>query len=128
MGVELYVILQKTIPTTGDYAETKALVWALPNLDLMAQKLGVTPMSMYMPVTAKDIEFLRSRGIPCNEKPRGGWHAASEGLRTVRAMIKELNPKKKDIEHRHVLDGLKYVEQQLTIADEHGVQFYFLAQ
>jgi hypothetical protein len=129
MSVALYVALEKEVP--GFDASSvcgKLLAKAQESLDAIARRQGLTPLEDFIRAAPEDLlAFLEdSGGVPEGvEMPAEDWFAPSEGLKTVRGLLRHLRHDPSAVRHaEEVCDDLEAAGRVLAAAAQQGVRFH----
>ena len=90
MSAALYIVLENQNPGFDTYVDGRALSRAEDALARLAQRLDVTPLMSFFSMNPEDMlaearEF--NTGVTAETGPAEQWFPASEGLRTVRALL-----------------------------------------
>jgi hypothetical protein len=131
MGLEFYVILSRkhendTCPTVS----SRPFVKRLEELDNMAIRVGVKPVTAFIPVTDDLVEEASSQGIlPPHFRTTSAshpkWFSPKEGLRTIDALIAEVQ---RADDGKDVLEFMEYIKSQLLRAIKKEIKFCFELQ
>jgi hypothetical protein len=94
MSAALYIVLEKAKPGFDAYVDGRALSRAEEGLRRLAERLGVTPLMSFFSMDPDEMlaearEF--NTGVTADTVPAEQWFPASEGLRTVRALIEYID-------------------------------------
>ena len=132
MALAFVVTLEKELPAQPESvkgANGKAIAREIDKLDYAARCKSVEGMTaMLSESQARLIEQLTADGFDPSKMrlPPEHWYAASQGLRTVRALIEYVSEKLNDFKQPNpILRDLRGVEATLVAADAAGVQFHF---
>jgi hypothetical protein len=132
MAQTIVVTLEKDIPELAAYvkaASGKALAREADKLDFTARRCKVAqPSSMLSESQAALIEQLREQGMDPSKMrlPAEQWHAAGEGLKTVRALAEFVYGNMNEFKQPNpILRDLRAVEALLAAAERESVRFHF---
>ena len=135
MAQAIVVTLEKELPDPSPaaaYARAKAgkaLARESDRIDSAARRKNVSPpTSLLSESQAALIAQLKEDGFdPAKMRiPPEVWHAAAEGLKTVRAVAEYVTANLNDFKQPNpILRDLKAAEALLTAADAAGVKFHF---
>jgi hypothetical protein len=133
MALAFVVTLEKDLPdAAAAYAKAgngKALARESDRLDTAARARKVTPMtSLLSESPAALAEQMREQGFdPAKMRlPPEQWFAASDGLKTVRALIEHVGANLNNFKQPNpILRDLKAAEALLAAAEAAGVRFHF---
>ncbi len=121
MGAALYIVLEKEIPSVDTIIDGKMLSRAEKHLAETAKRLGVRPLMEFFSVGPDEAAgFLGGEGAEI-EIPAEQWFSAEEGLRTVQALLDEVDSSS---ESRAAKDDLLGCERVLREAQKHGVRWH----
>ena len=131
MGAAIYVSLQREIPGfDSSSVDGKALSKEVELLDALARKLKVKPIMELYSINPGELTDLLEGISPPGEEleaPRNvkeRWFSASEGLKTVRALLKNVKAAKVKNPER-VKEDLTHVEEVLAAAHKNKIRFHF---
>jgi len=132
MALAFVVTLEKELPTQPEAvkgANGKAIAREIDKLDYAARCKSIEPMTALLSESqARLIEQLKADGFDPSKMrlPPEHWYAASQGLRSVRALIEYVSEKLNDFKQPNpILRDLRAVEATLAAADTAGVRFHF---
>jgi hypothetical protein len=132
MALAYIVTLEKELPTPVapiKGATGKSLARESDRLDFAAKRKEVTAItSLLSENPAALIAQLLEEGFdPARMRfPAEAWFPASEGLKTVRALIEHVGTNLNDFKQPNpILRDLKSAEATLAAADAHGIRFHF---
>jgi hypothetical protein len=133
MALAIVVTLEKDLPEAmAIYTKAKsgkALARETDKLDSTARRKGTTPFtSLLSENQAALVEQLKSEGFdPAKMRlPPETWFAASDGLKTVRAVAEYVGANLNDFKQPNpILKDLKAAEGLLASAEQAGVRFHF---
>lgn len=84
----LYIVLENKAPGFDPFVNGKALGRSEKQLAEMAARLGVRPLMEFFSVNPDEAgEFLESEGVSDVEIPGEQWFSPEDGLRTVQALL-----------------------------------------
>ena len=113
MGAALYIALEKEIPGVDTIIDGKMLNRAEKYLAGEAKRLGVRPLMEFFSVSPDEAAgFLEGEGAEV-EIPAEQWFSAEEGLRTVQALLGEVNSSSEAKAAKDDLLGCEHVLQEL---------------
>jgi hypothetical protein len=132
MAQAIVVTLDKETPASAAYAKAgsgKALAREAEKLDFAARRKNVPALTSFLSESqAALIAQLQADGFDPSKMrlPPEQWYAASDGLKSVRALIDDVNAYLNDFKQPNpILRDLKAVEALLSAAEEAGVRFHF---
>jgi hypothetical protein len=133
MALAIVVTLEKELPeASAAYAKAgtgKALARESDRIDSAARRKNVAQMtSMLSESQAALFAQLKEEGFDPSKMrlPPEQWFAASEGLKTVRALAEHINANLNDFKQPNpILRDLKAVESLLASAEAAGARFHF---
>lgn len=133
MAQAIVVTLEKELPdASADYAKAKsgkALARETDRLDLAARGRKVPQItSLLSESQAALIEQMKEAGMdPAKMRiPPEHWYPATDGLKTVRALIEHIPANMKDFKQPNpILRDLKAAEALLAAAESAAVRFHF---
>jgi|GEM_PF-1894766 len=106
-----------------------ALLYQQRQIDLLAERLGVTPLSRFFSRSPVEVaEYLSQQGLNPDEYdlPEEEWFSAEDGLATVRALLEALSAAPQLVpQGDKVIADLDDAERILALAALHGVRFHF---
>jgi hypothetical protein len=103
MGAALYIALENKIPDLDTTIDGKMLSRTEKQLAKAAQRLGVRPLMDFFSTSADEAADLLGDDVAGTEIPAAQWFSAEEGLKTVDALLAdidaspELEPAKDDL-------------------------------
>lgn len=116
MGAALYIVLEKQIPGLDTMVDGKTLSREEEPLAELATRLGVRPLMEFFSMNAEDAaEFLGE------EATAEQWFPAEEGLKTVRALLGQVE---KAPELKAAREDLVGFERVLGAAQKNGVRWH----
>ena len=122
MGAALYVVLEKEIPGLDTMINGKTLSKAGERLAEVASQAGVRPLMEFFSMDPGDASgFLEGEGMGDIEIPPEQWFLAEEGLRTVRALLAEVE---RDPTLKSAREDLAEFERVLDAAQKAGVRWH----
>lgn len=105
-----------------------ALLYQQRHIDALAERLEVTPLSHFFSRDPGAVAaYLTEQGLnPADyDLPDEEWHAAEDGLTTVRALLEGLNRDASSVpQAEKVIADLGDIEQVLSVAALHGIRFH----
>ena len=121
MGTAYYIALEKPIPDVDTMIDGKMLSKAEKHLANTANRLGVRPLMDFFSTSADEAADLLGDDIADIDIPVAQWFSADEGLRTVDALLGEVdaNPDLKPAKN-----DLLAVQRVLREAQKHGVKWH----
>lgn len=132
MAIAFIVTLEKQLPGQAAYAKGatgKALARESDKLDSVARRRNVNPItSLLSENPATVIEQLKADGFDPSKMrvPPELWYAATEGLKTTRALTEYVGANLNDFKQPNpILRDLKAAEALLVEAETAGVRFHF---
>jgi hypothetical protein len=132
MALVIAVTLEKELPAFAAYAKAgsgKALARETDRLDSAARVCGVTAItSLLSESQAALIAQLKSEGFDPSKMrlPPEQWFAATEGLKTVRALAAHVTANLNNFKQPNpIIRDLKAVEALLVVAEAAKAGFHF---
>jgi hypothetical protein len=132
MAQAIVVSVEKEIPALASYLKAgsgKALAREAEKLDFAARRKNVPALTSFLSESqAALIAQLQADGFDPSKMrlPAEQWYAASDGLKTVRGLIDDVNAHLNDFKQPNpILRDLKAAEVLLTAAEAAGVKFHF---
>jgi hypothetical protein len=132
MAAAIVITLEKDLPESAAYTKAgsgKALARETDRLDSTARRKSVaTITSLLSENTAALAEQMRAEGFdPAKMRlPPEQWFAASEGLKSVRAIAEYVSANLNDFKQPNpILRDLKAAEALLVAAEKAAVRFHF---
>ena len=121
MGAALYIVLERQIPGIDTMIDGKMLSSAEKQLAEAAKRLGVCPLMEFFSISPDEAAgFLEGEGIK-PEIPAEQWFPAEEGLKTVEALLSDVDTVP---ESRAAEDDLLGFQRVLREARKHGVRWH----
>ncbi len=120
MSLAWYVVLDREVPNLDPFLNGKALARSAPAISRLAAKLGVRDLGDFISASPAEIADLVEDEI-ADELPPESWYSPEEGLRVVRAMVKEVA---KSSRMGDVLADLREVERVLDLAEHVGARWH----
>jgi hypothetical protein len=108
----LYIALEKEIPDLDTVIDGKMLSKAEKHLAKAAKRLQVRPLMEFFSISADEA------GI---DIPAAQWFSAEDGLRTIDALLVEVDG---SAESREAKDDLLGCQRVLREAQKHGVRWH----
>src|SRR5262245_33322838 len=122
MGAALYIVLESQIPGLDTMADGKRLSRAEERLAEAATRLGVRPFMEFFSMNPDEAgDFLCGEGLDDVEVPAEQWFLANEGLKTVQALLGEVERRPELWDVREDLLGF---ERVLKAAEQNGVRWH----
>lgn len=90
MGAAFYIVLEQEIPGLDTRINGKMLSRAAAGLRKIAKRLGLRPLPEFVSVSGDEVANLIGEEEEI-EVPAVQWFSADEGLRTVDALLEELD-------------------------------------
>jgi hypothetical protein len=132
MAQMIVITLQKDLPAAAVYAKTatgKALARESERIETAARRRGVTAISALLSENQDAlIAQMREEGFDPSKMrvPPELWYSATDGLKTVRALIEHVTANLNDFKQPNpILRDLKAAEALLAAAEVAGVGFHF---
>ena len=125
--MSFYIALERKIPGFDElFVDGTFLARASDELDDVAKKLAVTPLMEFFSASLDDLTAVIGEDECEGIEPRDAkWFAASEGLKTIEALINHLQADTKAVPRPdHVLQDLRDFETILKRADAEGVRWH----
>jgi hypothetical protein len=86
-----YIVLEHKNPGFDPFVNGKALSRSETQLAEMAERLGVSPLMEFFSASPDEAgEFLESEGLSDVQVPEERWFSPEDGLRTVQALLHEV--------------------------------------
>ncbi|MGZ6125788.1 MAG: hypothetical protein ACXWLR_12560 [Myxococcales bacterium] len=126
MGTALYVVLKEKVPAADQIVvDGKMLALAADHLAEAAKRLRVPPLEQFFSVDPATAAALMDLEPGDAALPEERWFSPKAGLKTVRALLKDLRKGTADVEGKgQVIEDLVGIEKVLMVADEAGTQFH----
>jgi hypothetical protein len=128
MSVALYVALEKEIPGIDASSVCgKHLEKVQKKLEGIAQELGLMPLEGFISVNPEEVRgMLEDLDLPeGTEIPAEQWFKASDGLKTVRGLLKHLQDDPSVIKNaKAVIHDLEATETVLAAAAKRRIRFH----
>jgi len=121
MGVALYIALEKEIPGVDTMIGGKRLSRSERHLAKAAKRLGVRPLTEFFSADADEISDLLGEDAAGIEIPPAQWFSAEEGLKTVDALLAEVEA---SAQLRTAKDDLLGCQRVLREAQKQGVRWH----
>jgi hypothetical protein len=119
----LYIILEKKIPGADTHVDGNVLSKRSKELERMAKTLGVTPLMSFFSVSKQELESLEEEYATSLKKAEEKWFSAEEGLRTVNALLRNLQQPGLDDSARIETD-LQEFAKVLELAKASGIRWH----
>jgi len=91
MGTALYIALEEKIPDVDTMIDGKMLSKAEKPLAKAAKRLGVRPLMEFFSTSADEAADLLGKEVAGIDIPAAQWFPAEEGLKTVDALLAEVD-------------------------------------
>ena len=128
MSSALYIVLEREGPGIANTVDGKILSRADQELDPLAKKLGVRPLMDFFGMDPDDVlgELGGLDGEPTTENSlEETWFSATDGLRTVRALLEHLGANPGAVSSpRELTEELAAFEEVLEAAEAKGIRWY----
>jgi hypothetical protein len=129
MGLGWHVALEKPLSGVQPPAlDGKALIHRQRDLDEMARKLSLEPLTHFVSVNPDAVgRYLEQQGLdPASYPiPDEEWFAPADGLQSVRGLLSALkNAPEAVLDSFRIVRDLQAIEQILTAAEREQVQFH----
>jgi hypothetical protein len=121
MGAALYIALEENIPDIDTIIDGKMLSKAEKHLAKTAQRLGVRPLMEFFSTSADEAADLLGEDVAGIDIPAAQWFSAEEGLKTVDALLLEVD---NSPELRGAKEDLLKCQHILQEAQKHGVRWH----
>jgi hypothetical protein len=121
MGAALYIVLEKEIPGVDTMIDGKMLSRAEKDLAGAAKRLGVRALMEFFSTSADEVSDLLGEDAAGIEIPPVQWFSATEGLKTVQALLGEAESSP---DLKGAKDDLLGCERVLKEAEKHGVRWH----
>lgn len=122
MGTALYIVLEKNIPAIDTMVDGKMLGKFEQDLAQAAERRGVRPLMQFFSTEADEAASLLGDEIEGIEFPLAEWFSADEGLKTIDALLAEVEASSKLESARDDLLGCQRI---LRGAQKNGVRWRF---
>jgi hypothetical protein len=123
MGAALYIVLEKEIPDVDTMIDGTMLNKAEKELAKVAKHLGVQPLMEFFSTSADEVADLLGEDAAAGMKiPPAQWFSAEEGLKTIDALLGEVDGSPELSAAKEDLLGCQRV---LRGAQKHGVRWRF---
>jgi len=128
MSAALYIVLDRKIPGADTFVNGKSLAKHNDKLEQMARELGVTPLMSFFSISKEELLAVEEEfGIDLSEEAKSRnqekWFSADEGLRTVNALLKNLN-KSKLVDAPRIEADLREFLRVLELAKANGIRWH----
>ena|SRR5438128_1245306 len=121
MGAALYIALENKIPELDTIIDGKMLNGAEKQLAEVAQRLGVRPLMDFFSTSADEAADLLRDDVAGIEISAAEWFSADEGLKTIDALLAEVDASP---ELRAAKDDLLGCQRVLREAQKRGVRWH----
>jgi len=121
MGAALYIALENKIPDLDTIIDGKMLNRAEKQLAEVAQRLGVRPLMDFFSTSADEAADLLGDDVAGIEISAAEWFSAEEGLKTIDALLAEVDASP---ELRAAKDDLLGCQRVLREAQKRGVRWH----
>jgi hypothetical protein len=121
MGSALYIVLEKEIPGLDLNIDGKMLSKAEEALAEAAERLGVCPLMEFFGASEEGMAQLPDEDTAGIDIPTAEWFDAEEGLKTVDALLREVD---RSPEIKAAKDDLLGCQRILREAQKHGVRWH----
>ena len=121
MGSALYIALEEKIPDLDTMIDGKMLSKAEKHLAKAAKRLGVRPLMEFFSTSADEAADLLGDDVAGIDIPAAQWFSAEEGLKTIDALLPEVE---RSPELRAATDDLLGCQRVLREAHKHGVRWH----
>ncbi len=121
MGNALYIVLEQKIPDLDPMIDGKMLSKAEKPLAKAAKRLGVRPLMEFFSTSADEAADLLGEDAAGIDIPGTEWFSAEEGLKTVDALLAEIDS---SAELRSAKEDLLGCQRVLREAQKHGVRWH----
>lgn len=128
MSAALYIVVEHEVRGFDTYVDGRALSRAEEGLTRLARKLGVVPLMEFFSMNPDEMlaqaeEF--NTGLTKDEVPDEQWFPASDGLRTVRALLQYVDAHPTTITSGpSVANELAGFVHVLEEAEERGIRWH----
>jgi len=121
MGSALYIVLEKEIPGLDTMIDGKKLSKAEEPLTAVAKRLDVRPLMEFFSISADEAEELLGGDMAGMKIPAAEWFSAEEGLKTVDALLAEVE---RSAELSAAKEDLLGCQRVLREAQKQGVKWH----
>jgi len=121
MGAALYIALENKIPELDTIIDGKMLNGAEKQLAEVAQRLGVRPLMDFFSTSADEAADLLRDDVAGIEISAAEWFSADEGLKTIDALLAEVDASP---ELRAAKDDLLGCQRVVREAQKRGVRWH----
>src|SRR5262245_49463349 len=122
------VVLENRAAPAVDAKGGKALLYYHRQIDELAERLGLTPLSDFFSRDPQAIAtYMRTLGIDpdLDALPEEEWFEVGEGLTTVRGLLAHLREEPNDVpEPTKIIADLEIVVAALAAAEQAGTRFH----
>jgi hypothetical protein len=130
MGAAWFISLERKIPDFNELdVDGKSAMGAADQLDEIANKLAVTPLSEFFDASLEEMtDMFGEEAFEGIEPRESRWFAASDGLTTTRALINHVQSDPKSVLRAEgVLQDLRDFEKILKRAETEDVRWHLSA-
>ena len=121
MGAALYIALENKISGLDTIIDGKMLNRAEKQLAEVAQRLGVRPLMDFFSTSADEAADLLGDDVAGIEIPAAEWFSAEEGLKTIDALLAEVDASP---ELRAAKDDILGCQRVLREAQKRGLRWH----
>ena len=121
MGSALYIALENKIPGLDTIIDGKMLSRTEKQIAKVAKRLGVRPLMDFFSTSADEASDLLGEAVAGIEIPAAQWFSAEEGLKTVDALLAEIDASP---ELEPAKDDLLGCQRVLREAQKHDVRWH----
>jgi hypothetical protein len=121
MGAALYIALENSIPNLDPMIDGKMLSKAEKQLSEAAGRLNVRPLMDFFSTSTDEAADLLGEDAAGMDIPAAQWFSPEEGLKTVDALVAEVD---KSPELRPAKEDLLGCQRILQEAQRHGVRWH----
>jgi hypothetical protein len=120
MGAAYFIVLEKNIDGLDTGMDGKSLTSSIKQLDKLAKKHGVKPLSEFFSLGIDGLsDLLGEDELGDLKLPDTEHFSPAEGLKTIRTLLEQPLPEKSGL-----IEDLKDCERILTKAEEQGVRWH----
>ena len=130
MAASMYIVVEGEDPGYNIFVNGRALARHEDSLEKLALQIGARPLIEFFSADENSMALLIEEGAGDAELmrrlPPPQWYAATDGLKTVAALARELelDPQLLGTEGRAVLGELQEYAEVLTKTEAHGLRWH----
>lgn len=108
MGVSYYIILEKESNEIDLEVCGKGIAKDIENLDKIAKKIGVIPLSNFYSINEESMLDLLGEDFDSIDVPPESWFDANDGLKTVHALLDYVQNNNLDLNKNTIVDLMDF--------------------